>query len=138
MTLHQIINKRDRELPNEIRFNRHRKRKNNDIVAAMYAMYESGKSCSQIGDVYGGISKQSVTSVFRTRGYSLRHRIGGRYASLSLTCKQCGHDVTVHKSRLGRNQRRCRNCTKLGMRRLRAKKKSGLQSASLQFNNQHT
>jgi hypothetical protein len=62
-----------KELPNPIRFNKHPKRKNNDLVAAMYAMYQTGKSLNQIGVVYGR-TRQAVYDVFQTRGYKLRSK----------------------------------------------------------------
>lgn len=58
---------------NEIRFNKHKKRKNNDVVAAMFAMYESGKSLEAVGKVYRK-TRQAVYDVFRTRGYPLRSK----------------------------------------------------------------
>lgn len=62
-----------KELPNEIRFNKHLKRKNNDLVAAMYAMYKTGKSLKDIGIVYGR-TRQCIYDVFRTRKYQLRSK----------------------------------------------------------------
>lgn len=56
---------------NVVRINKHILRKNHDLVAAMYAMYETGKSLEAIGKVYGR-SRQAVYDVFRTRGYPLR------------------------------------------------------------------
>lgn len=58
---------------NKIRINKHPKRKNNDLVAAMYAMYQTGKSLEEIGNIYGK-SRQAVYDVFRTRGYPLRSK----------------------------------------------------------------
>lgn len=58
---------------NKIRFNKHPRRKNNDLVAAMYAMYESGKSLAVIGKVYKK-TRQAVYDVFKTRGYPLRSK----------------------------------------------------------------
>lgn len=63
----------DDRLPNKVRLNRHRKRKNNDLVAAMYAMYKTGRSLDQIASVYGK-TRQAVYDVFRTRGYTLRSK----------------------------------------------------------------
>lgn len=56
---------------NAIRFNKHPRRKNNDLVAAMYALYQTGKSLSEVGKVYGR-TRQAVYDVFRTRQYPLR------------------------------------------------------------------
>ncbi len=63
---------------NEIRFNKHRRRKNNDIVAAMYAMYLQGpdgklKSLAEVGKTYKK-TRQAIYDVFKTRGYPLRSR----------------------------------------------------------------
>lgn len=58
---------------NRIRFNQHRNRKNNNLVAAMHALYDSGKSLAQVGEVYGR-TRQAVYDVFRTRGYPLRSK----------------------------------------------------------------
>lgn len=69
------------KLPNRIRYNKHRKRKNNDLVAAMYAMYRTGKSLAQIGGIYGK-TRQAIYDLFRTRGYELRSKeSAGRYVS---------------------------------------------------------
>lgn len=62
-----------KEIPNPIRFNKHPKRKNNDLVAAMYAMYQMGKSLEKIAVIYGR-TRQAVYDVFRTRGYELRKK----------------------------------------------------------------
>lgn len=61
-------------LPNPIRYNRQKNRRNNDLIAAMYALYQTGKTLQQVGKVYG-TTRQSVFSVFRSRGYALRARI---------------------------------------------------------------
>jgi len=58
---------------NNVRFNRHKNRKNNDLVAAMFAMYETGKSLEQVGEVYRK-TRQAVYDVFRSRGYPLRSK----------------------------------------------------------------
>lgn len=63
----------DEKSVNEIRYNRHKKRQNNDLVAAMYAMYLTGVSLAGIGKVYRR-SRQAVYDVFRTRGYPLRSK----------------------------------------------------------------
>lgn len=62
------------KLANELRFNKHRKRKNNDKVAAMYAMYQTGKSLEKIGRIYRK-TRQTVYDVFKTRGYELRRKM---------------------------------------------------------------
>lgn len=61
----------DYKLVNPIRYNKHIRRKNNDLVAAMFAMYDGGKSLAEIAGVYKR-SRQAVYDVFRTRGYQLR------------------------------------------------------------------
>lgn len=63
---------------NKIKFNRHRHRKNNDLVAAMYAMYlrgPDGKPCSleKIAKIYKR-TRQAVYDTFRSRGYNLRSK----------------------------------------------------------------
>jgi len=58
---------------NNVRFNKHLKRKNNEIVAAMYALYCTGKSLQEVGAVYQK-TRQAVYDVFRTRGYELRSK----------------------------------------------------------------
>lgn len=63
---------------NIVRFNKHRNRKNHDLVAAMYAMYKmgpEGKPCSleQIGKVYRK-SRQAIFELFKTRGYEMRSK----------------------------------------------------------------
>ena len=58
---------------NEVRFNKHRKRKNNEIVAAMYVLYCTGKSLEYVGAVYHK-TRQAVYDVFRSRGYELRSK----------------------------------------------------------------
>lgn len=63
----------DFKAANKIRFNKHLKRKNNDVVAAMYAMYCLPKSLEEVGEVYRK-SRQAVYDVFRTRGYPLRSK----------------------------------------------------------------
>jgi len=67
-----------KELVNRLRFNKHPLRKNNDIVAAMYAMYLRGpdaKPCSlaQIARYYHK-TRQAIYDVFRSRGYNLRSK----------------------------------------------------------------
>lgn len=63
----------------EIRYNRHPKKRNNIIVAAMYQMYlhggENGKGCSldQVGRAYRK-TRQAVYDLFRSRGYPLRSK----------------------------------------------------------------
>lgn len=63
---------------NKILFNKHPKRKNNDLVAAMHAMYKGGrgvdpKSLEEVGRVYGK-TRQAVYDTFQTRGYPLRSK----------------------------------------------------------------
>lgn len=67
----------DREI-NKIRYNRHRKRKNNLQVAAMYAMYNSKdpetgrlRSLASVALAYKK-TRQAVYDLFRSRGYPLR------------------------------------------------------------------
>ena len=65
---------KDTQLPaNPIRFNRHPKRKNNDLVAAMYALYQTGKSMAFVGGVYGR-TRQAIYDLFRSRHYQLRSK----------------------------------------------------------------
>ena len=61
------------KLANKLRFTKYPKRKNNDLVAAMYAMYETGKSLANIAVVYKR-SRQSIYDVFKSRHYSLRSK----------------------------------------------------------------
>ncbi len=61
------------KLVNEIRYNKHILRKNHEQVAAMYAMYLTGKSLAQVGESYRR-TRQAVYDVFRTRGYPLRSK----------------------------------------------------------------
>src|SRR3990167_8451061 len=63
---------------NTVLFNKHPLRKNNHVVAAMYAMYnskypETGKkrSLEQVAKAYRK-TRQAVYDTFRTRGYKLR------------------------------------------------------------------
>lgn len=56
-----------------VKYNKHRNRQNNFIVAGMFNMYQSGKSLAEVGKVYKK-SRQSVYDVFRTRGYALRSK----------------------------------------------------------------
>lgn len=63
---------------NVVRFNKHIKRKNNDVVAAMYAMYINGNedgpvSIAGVAKIYKR-SRQAVWDLFRTRGYPLRSK----------------------------------------------------------------
>lgn len=63
---------------NEIRYNKHRNRKNNDLVAAMYAMYCCGPegrpyTLEEVGKIYRR-SRQAVYDVFKSRGYPLRSK----------------------------------------------------------------
>lgn len=61
------------EIANKIKYNKHPRRRNNNLVAAMYAAYAIGKSLEQIGVMYGK-TRQAVYDVFRTRGYQLRSK----------------------------------------------------------------
>jgi hypothetical protein len=68
----------DSKPANKIRYNKHPRRRNNDVVAAMYAMYRKGPdgtptSLQKIGKVYGK-TRQAVYDVFRSRGYKLRSK----------------------------------------------------------------
>ena len=56
---------------NKVLFNKHPKRKNNQIVAAMYAMYKTGCSLAEIAKTYRE-TRQAIYDVFRSRGYPLR------------------------------------------------------------------
>ena len=64
---------------NKIRYNKHPRRKNNEIVAAMYAMYstpgEDGRvrSIEAVARVYRK-TRQAVYDMFRSRGYELRSK----------------------------------------------------------------
>lgn len=58
---------------NKVLKNKHPLRKNNEVVAAMYAMYQTGKSLSQVAKIYHK-SRQAVYGVFQSRGYELRTR----------------------------------------------------------------
>ncbi len=58
---------------NQVKFNKHPKRKNNEIVAAMYAMYQMGKSLAEVGVFYHK-TRQAVYDMFRSRGYPLRSK----------------------------------------------------------------
>ena len=61
------------KVANPIKYNKHRKRKNNDVVAAMYAMYCTGMSLQEVGLVYKR-TRHAVYDVFKTRGYELRSK----------------------------------------------------------------
>lgn len=91
----------------EIRHNRHPKRKNNIIVAAMYDAYIGGMSLSAIGTLYGK-TRQAVYDTFRSRGYPLRSKklvgarmVGGIRYTLDgagyLRGTADGHRVYLHK-----------------------------------------
>lgn len=75
---------------NKVLYNKHRNRKNNDIVAAMYAMYQTGKSLEKIARVYRK-TRQAVYDVFKSRGYKLRSK-----EMRGLTVVD-GHNFTVTK-----------------------------------------
>ncbi len=68
---------RDFKPVNTIRYNKHPRRKNNEIIAAMYAMYstpgEDGRprSIEAVAKVYRK-TRQAVYDMFRSRGYKLR------------------------------------------------------------------
>jgi hypothetical protein len=60
---------------NKILYNKHPRRKNNDLVAAMYAMYLRGPkrrpmSLAEIARIYRK-TRQAVYDVFRSRGSSV-------------------------------------------------------------------
>jgi hypothetical protein len=61
------------KLENNIKYNLHRKRKNNIVVAAMYVMYQQGKSLEEIARSYRK-SRQAVYDLFHSRGYKLRSK----------------------------------------------------------------
>lgn len=73
-------------MANKIKVNRHPKRRNNDLVAAMYAMYcsrnEEGRlnSMADVAAVYRR-TRQAVYDLFRSRGYELRTK---RLAGLTM------------------------------------------------------
>lgn len=58
---------------NKVLYNKHRRRKNNDIVAAMYAMYCVPHSLEYIGKIYNR-SRQTIYDLFKSRGYKLRSK----------------------------------------------------------------
>lgn len=58
---------------NKVLYNKHPKRKNNELVAGMYAMYTSGKSLAEVGNIYKR-SRQAVYDVFKSRKYVLRSK----------------------------------------------------------------
>jgi hypothetical protein len=64
---------RDFKPVKKILYNKHPRRKNNEVVAAMYSMYESGKPLAKIARVYRK-TRQAVYDVFRSRGYELRSK----------------------------------------------------------------
>ena len=70
MSVYKLTVDRER-LVNEVRYNKHPRRKNNDVVAAMYAMYQTPKSLEEVGRAYHK-TRQSIYELFRTRGYELR------------------------------------------------------------------
>jgi hypothetical protein len=63
----------DEESGLKVRYNRHPKRQNNIVVAAMYSAYQSGMSLEEIGNLYRK-SRQAVYDLFRSRGYPLRSK----------------------------------------------------------------
>lgn len=63
----------EEKLANKIKYNKHPNRQNNDLVAAMYAMYQTGRSLDQVAKVYRK-TRQAVYDVFHTRGYELRSK----------------------------------------------------------------
>lgn len=58
---------------NKVLYNKQKWRKNNEVVAAMYAMYCVPHSLDYIGKVYNK-SRQAIFSLFKTRGYKLRSK----------------------------------------------------------------
>ena len=63
----------EEKLPNKIRFNKHPRRKTNDLAAAIYAMYKTGKSLTEIAKVYRK-TRQAIYGVLRTLKYPLRSK----------------------------------------------------------------
>lgn len=63
--------RKEEKAANPVRYNLHPKRRNNDRVAAMYALYETGVSLKKVATVYG-VTRQAAYDVFRTRKYPLR------------------------------------------------------------------
>lgn len=62
---------------NEFRYRpefKQRRRRHNDLYAACYALYRSGKSLQYIAEVHyrGRFTRQTLHDVFKTRGYRLR------------------------------------------------------------------
>jgi hypothetical protein len=65
---------------NKVLYNKHKNRKNHEIVAAMYAMYRSvdpdtgeQRSLEHVGKVYKK-SRQAIYDLFKSRGYVLRSK----------------------------------------------------------------
>jgi hypothetical protein len=73
------------------------------MVAAMYAMYQTGKSLEQVGVAYRR-SRQAVYDVFRTRGYPLRTK-----KKLAVMAELDGLRFTLHRGYLRATQHNNRN-----------------------------
>jgi hypothetical protein len=58
---------------NPVLYNKHRNRKNHEIVGAMYAMYCLPKSLEEVGKAYRK-SRQAIYDLFKSRGYKLRSK----------------------------------------------------------------
>lgn len=65
---------------NKVLYNKHKYRKNHEVVAAMYAMYMTPdpdtnklRSLTDIGKVYRK-SRQAIYDLFKSRGYQLRSK----------------------------------------------------------------
>jgi len=58
---------------NKVLYNKHKNRKNNEVVAAMYAMYCLPRSLEYIGKKYRR-SRQTIYDLFKRRGYKLRSK----------------------------------------------------------------
>ena len=70
---------RDFKPVNKIRYNKHPRRKNNDLVAAMYAMYSTPGEDGRFRSIeavrgYAERRRQAVYDMFRSRGYELRSK----------------------------------------------------------------
>ena len=77
-----VLEAKDRTYTNDagniVRLNKHIKKKNHDLVAAMYAMYQNGNedgpaSIATVAKMYKR-SRQAVFELFKSRGYPLRSK----------------------------------------------------------------
>lgn len=88
---------------NKVLYNKQKWRPNNEIVAAMYAMYSLGHSLEYIGNVYHK-SRQAIYCLFKSRGYKLRskQKLGLQfYKGVSFTLNEAGFLVgTIGKRRV--------------------------------------